>query len=75
MGRRSRTVSYTHLDVYKRQDLACTCDIRIAAESAKFACSFIKVGIVPGDGGAWLLPVSYTHLDVYKRQPFNQIPA
>ena len=37
-------------------DLACTCDIRIAAESAKFACSFIKVGIVPGDGGAWYLP-------------------
>ena len=36
-------------------DLACTCDIRIAAESAKFACSFVKVGIVPGDGGAWLL--------------------
>ncbi len=36
-------------------DLACTCDIRIAAKSAKFACSFIKVGIVPGDGGAWLL--------------------
>ena len=36
-------------------DLACTCDIRIASESAKFACSFIKVGIVPGDGGAWLL--------------------
>lgn len=36
-------------------DLACTCDIRIAAESAQFACSFVKVGIVPGDGGAWLL--------------------
>lgn len=36
-------------------DLACTCDIRIAATSAQFACSFIKVGIVPGDGGAWLL--------------------
>lgn len=36
-------------------DLACTCDIRIAAESALFACSFIKVGIVPGDGGAWIL--------------------
>ena len=36
-------------------DLACTCDIRIAAESAKFACSFVKVGIVPGDGGAWIL--------------------
>ncbi len=37
-------------------DLACMCDIRIAAETAKFAESFIKVGIVPGDGGAWLLP-------------------
>ena len=32
------------------------CDMRIAAESARFAESFVKVGIVPGDGGAWLLP-------------------
>jgi enoyl-CoA hydratase/carnithine racemase len=37
-------------------DLAAMCDIRIASEAAKFAESFIKVGIVPGDGGAWLLP-------------------
>lgn len=37
-------------------DLACMCDIRIAAETAKFAESFIKVGIIPGDGGAWFLP-------------------
>ncbi len=37
-------------------DLACMCDIRIASEVATFAESFIKVGIVPGDGGAWLLP-------------------
>jgi enoyl-CoA hydratase/carnithine racemase len=37
-------------------DLACLCDIRIAAASAKFAASFVKVGIVPGDGGAWILP-------------------
>jgi 2-(1,2-epoxy-1,2-dihydrophenyl)acetyl-CoA isomerase len=36
-------------------DLACLCDVRIAAQSALFACSFIKVGIVPGDGGAWSL--------------------
>jgi enoyl-CoA hydratase/carnithine racemase len=36
-------------------DLACMCDIRIAAESATFAESFVKVGLVPGDGGAWLL--------------------
>jgi enoyl-CoA hydratase/carnithine racemase len=37
-------------------DLACMCDIRIAAETATFAESFIHFGIVPGDGGAWLLP-------------------
>ncbi len=37
-------------------DLACMCDIRIAAASARFAESFVKVGIVPGDGGCWLLP-------------------
>ena len=37
-------------------DLACMCDIRVAGESAKFAESFVKLGIIPGDGGAWLLP-------------------
>ncbi len=37
-------------------DLACLCDIRVAGESAKFAESFVKLGIIPGDGGAWLLP-------------------
>jgi len=37
-------------------DLTCMCDIRIAADAATFAESFIKVGLIPGDGGAWLLP-------------------
>jgi len=37
-------------------DLACMCDIRIAGETAQFAESFVKLGIIPGDGGAWLLP-------------------
>lgn len=36
-------------------DLACMCDIRIASENAKFAESFVKLGLIPGDGGAWLL--------------------
>jgi enoyl-CoA hydratase/carnithine racemase len=37
-------------------DLACMCDIRIASGRAKFAESFVKMGLVPGDSGAWLLP-------------------
>ncbi|HZZ10610.1 MAG TPA: crotonase/enoyl-CoA hydratase family protein [Paraburkholderia sp.] len=37
-------------------DLACMCDIRVASELARFAESFVKLGIIPGDGGAWLLP-------------------
>lgn len=37
-------------------DLACMCDVRVAADTALFAESFVKLGIVPGDGGAWLLP-------------------
>jgi enoyl-CoA hydratase/carnithine racemase len=37
-------------------DLACMCDIRLASTSALFAESFVRLGIVPGDGGAWLLP-------------------
>jgi enoyl-CoA hydratase/carnithine racemase len=36
-------------------DLACMCDIRIASDRATFAESFVKLGIIPGDGGAWLL--------------------
>ena len=37
-------------------DLACMCDVRLASPTAKFAESFLRVGIVPGDGGAWFLP-------------------
>lgn len=37
-------------------DLTMMCDIRIASEKAIFAESFVKVGLIPGDGGAWFLP-------------------
>jgi 2-(1,2-epoxy-1,2-dihydrophenyl)acetyl-CoA isomerase len=36
-------------------DIGILCDMRIAAQSAKLASSFVKVGIIPGDGGAWIL--------------------
>jgi len=36
-------------------DLACMCDVRIASTQATMAESFINVGIIPGDGGGWLL--------------------
>jgi len=37
-------------------DLALMCDMRIASEKASFAESFLNVGIIPGDGGAFFLP-------------------
>ena len=37
-------------------DLALMCDIRYAAESARFAETYVKVGLVPGAGGAHYLP-------------------
>ncbi|MDO7842246.1 crotonase/enoyl-CoA hydratase family protein [Sphingomonas immobilis] len=37
-------------------DVACMADIRIASDKAKFGVTFLKLGLVPGDGGSWLLP-------------------
>ncbi len=37
-------------------DLALMCDMRIASEKAKFGETFINIGLVPGDGGAYFLP-------------------
>ena len=37
-------------------DVACLADLRIAADSAIFGATFLKIGLVPGDGGAWILP-------------------
>lgn len=36
-------------------DLACMCDLRVASRSAKLGSTFVKVGLVPGDGGAFFL--------------------
>lgn len=37
-------------------DLALMCDLRYAAKSARFAETYVKVGLVPGAGGAHFLP-------------------
>jgi enoyl-CoA hydratase/carnithine racemase len=37
-------------------DVACMTDIRIASDQARFGVTFLKLGLIPGDGGAWLLP-------------------
>jgi enoyl-CoA hydratase/carnithine racemase len=37
-------------------DTTCLCDIRIASTTASFAENFVRVGLISGDGGAWLLP-------------------
>ena len=48
-------VSYTHLDVYKRQDISCSVGV-----------TFVETPRVIFDE----ISVSYTHLDVYKRQAY-----
>jgi len=37
-------------------DLVLGCDLRLGTSRARFAHTFIEMGIIPGDGGAWLLP-------------------
>ncbi len=37
-------------------DLCCMCDIRLGSVHAKMGETFVNLGIIPGDGGAWFLP-------------------
>ena len=37
-------------------DMALMGDIRFAAESARMAETYIRVGLIAGDGGTWFLP-------------------
>lgn len=36
-------------------DLACMCDLRLASTNAVVGETFVNLGIIPGDGGAWFL--------------------
>jgi 2-(1,2-epoxy-1,2-dihydrophenyl)acetyl-CoA isomerase len=37
-------------------DMASMCDMRFAGESARFGMTYVRMGIIPGDGGAYYLP-------------------
>jgi 2-(1,2-epoxy-1,2-dihydrophenyl)acetyl-CoA isomerase len=36
--------------------IALACDITLAAEDARFAQAFIRIGLIPDSGGTWFLP-------------------
>ena len=66
-------VSYTHLDVYKRQLICCVVDFGIAQfgllnliQKAYSGIAYLAIPVI-------LIPVSYTHLDVYKRQALGHV--
>jgi enoyl-CoA hydratase/carnithine racemase len=42
-------------------DVAMMCDLRLASTSARFGETFLNLGIIPGDGGAWFLPRALGH--------------
>ena len=37
-------------------DMASMCDMRFAAAGARFGMTYVRMGIIPGDGGAYFLP-------------------
>ncbi len=37
-------------------DMASMCDIRFAADTARVGMTYVRMGIIPGDGGAYYLP-------------------
>ncbi|MFZ5492441.1 MAG: crotonase/enoyl-CoA hydratase family protein [Pseudomonadota bacterium] len=42
-------------------DVAMMCDMRLASSTARFGETFLNLGIIPGDGGAWFLPRALGH--------------
>ena len=71
-----RAVSYTHLDVYKRQELYCTGSLNLFNHptnvnlNSRVVC-FVLKGM--GENLRKIATVSYTHLDVYKRQDLPHV--
>ena len=80
---RARPVSYTHLDVYKRQaecfrravSFGVPLDAALRAATinpAQAVGLFDELGSITAGKRADILAVSYTHLDVYKRQGWQR---
>ena len=73
----ARPVSYTHLDVYKRQALTEVDPVLESSEDGHPYNYFYHCdGYLQPDAEAAVRerypdPVSYTHLDVYKRQGYG----
>ena len=65
-----KPVSYTHLDVYKRQAYEYLCSV---FTEIVFGAVFWDYSALPFNLGGRINPVSYTHLDVYKRQAIYQL--
>ena len=69
---RRKSVSYTHLDVYKRQGQCwrCKTPIEILVKKQWFVAvnKLIEQTKEAAEEMNWVPAGSYTHLDVYKRQ-------
>tara|TARA_Y100000588_G_scaffold372598_2_gene445343 strand:- start:2395 stop:2841 length:447 start_codon:yes stop_codon:yes gene_type:complete len=37
-------------------DMASMADMRFASDRARFGMAYVRMGLIPGDGGAWSLP-------------------
>ena len=69
-------VSYTHLDVYKRQPMKLLPRNEIAGRLMnvlKAGGEYTKSEVKEILRGIYHDPVSYTHLDVYKRQLIKRV--
>jgi enoyl-CoA hydratase/carnithine racemase len=52
--------------------LAAACDFCVAASDASFACSFIKLGLMPDVGGIWSIPRRVGHRRAFELCAFAE---